>query len=233
MTQQLLAASEIAQKKIRLVRMLFFPGLNVDDTPLRRSEFWELIKTLCGAVTLVTLGIAILSFSLQRKVLEQEYRWRHMKEAQDILREWDNRTGETKATIESYFRRRYGWSVMQPISREDAIAIRSALAGDADLWKMRKDIIALLNYFETISTAALRGIADEEILRDTLGQPMIAWRGHLREFTDLMDSDQKRQVWQPYYQVVERWSPQAPTLRPNASPTGIKPSHSWGSPERR
>ena len=74
MTQQLLAASDIAQKKIRLVRMLFFPGLNVDDTPLRRSEFWELIKTLCGAVTLVTLGIAILSFSLQRKVLEQEYR---------------------------------------------------------------------------------------------------------------------------------------------------------------
>ena len=69
MTQQFVAALEIAQKKLRFMKLLFFPGIKVDEEPLRRNEFWELIKTLCGALTLISLGIAILSFYLQRNEL--------------------------------------------------------------------------------------------------------------------------------------------------------------------
>lgn len=222
--------------KFRLVKLLFFPGIDVEDTPLNRAEAWELIKILFGVFTLVSLCLAILSFWLQRTVLEKEYHWRHMKEAQDILREWDHRTGEKKQNIESYFRRRYHWAVMQRVSRQDAFALRNAVSGapngDDELWRLRNDVVALLNYFETISTAALRGIADQDILKDTLGQPMIAWREYLREFTDLIDADQKRLVWQPYYDIIEQWKPKPllpspPTFQPR------RQSHDWGSFERR
>ena len=229
---------QAAKERYRVIKMLFFPGLRVDATPLDRKEFWELIKIFFGAVTFVSVLIAILTFAFQESVVTREYNWRHMKEAQDILLEWDHRAGPSKASIESFFCRRHHWQSMQAITRDDALDLFNAFQPDdpypkpnspGERWNVRKDMITLLNYFETISTASQRGIADESILHESLGGPMVAWRGYLLEFTNMMDMKRKRPVWAPYYAIVEKW-----TYEPaRAQTNGQKPSHERGSFERR
>ena len=240
MTQQLLAAKNAAQRKVEFFRLLFFPGVSVDSRPLSRQEFWELLKIFFGAITFASVMIAVLSFWFQRSVIEQEYQWRHMKEAQDILKEWDQHTGAQKARIESFFRRQHRWNTMQTITREDAEALLDALGPDpsdespSEWWKVRLEVAALLNYFETISTASLRGIADEQIMRESLGDAMIAWRRYLQPYTDLIDAQQQRAVWQPYYELIARWTDASPAGKPGSRLLrDRKPSHARGSFERR
>jgi len=226
------------QSILQLIRLLFFPGVNVEDVPLKRNELWDLIKVGFAGVTLLSLGLAAFSIYTQQRGQERQYAWLRMKEAQDILKAWDDHTGPKKADIESYFRQRYGWRAMQPMPREDAIQIHDALAHatsdeDKTLWQLRNEIVALLNYFETISTAAQLRIADDAILKESLGTPMVNWREYLREFTDLMDADSKGPAWKPYYEVVDGWKAQE--IKPVSLQTSRsnRPRHGLAPEDRR
>lgn len=229
-----LPRSRPLKSTFKTAKLLFFPGLSLGEAGLTRTEVWDLIKVAFGAFTLFSLLFALLTFVNQQRSVTREYDWRHKKEAQDILKDWDKQTSTQKAGVESYFRKRHGWSQMQPISNEDGRALRDAFepganatVAEKELWEARGEVVALLNYFETISTAILREIADEDILRDSLGDPMIAWRSYLRNYTDLMDARESRLVWKPYYEIVDKWGGKV-----NTGETS-RPSHGWKSLEGR
>jgi hypothetical protein len=231
------AANGAGRTRLQKMRMFIFPGFVEEERPLTRAEFLDLLRTAFAAITFLSVVFAALTFMFQHQVVDREYEWRRKKEAQDVLKEWDQRTSRQKASIESFFKRRYGTATMVAIRPDDARAIVRALsptAADLDndqlqFWKLRLDIVELLNYFELISTACRRGIADEPILREALGPAMISWRTHLRPFTDAMDADMERPVWEPYYSIVASWQPPPRT----ASAGGKRPPHGWGSLESR
>src|ERR687888_252012 len=84
------------------------PGIAFEKPePLSRGDFLDILKTFFAALTFASVMIAGMSFYLQQRAISKEYEWRHKKEAQDILKAWDDRTSTQKASIESYFRRRY------------------------------------------------------------------------------------------------------------------------------
>jgi hypothetical protein len=107
---------------IRAIYRWLCPGVPLQDDldPLTRSEFLDLLKTVFAAITFVSVLIAAFTFSSQVRSSSKEYAWRHKKEAQDILKIWDERTSAQKAAIESYFRERHKWDRMYAITREDA-----------------------------------------------------------------------------------------------------------------
>ncbi len=198
-----------------------FPGVPAPSeheiAPLTRSEFLDVIRTTFALFTLVPIVLAISTFLLQERALSKEYDWRHKKEAQDIMQTWDSRTSAQKAKIESFFRARYQSNQMIPITREDAIAIRKARAPigaaaegspDNELWEVRVKLTELLNYFETVSTACIDDIADETILKNSLGGPMSDWHGYLKNYIAVANEQAEREIWKPYRELMERWYPE-------------------------
>lgn len=238
----------------RFVRWLF-PGLDWRTEKVTRQELLDYGKTVFAAVALVSMVPTSLSIYLQRSVIQAEYDWRHRKEAQDILRTWDERTSKSKAAIESFFRKRYDSDEMQPIRAGDAVALRTAnnpdildvlvnaaasephsVDGPAVWWNLRVSINEMLNYFELVSTECEQGIASEAIIRDSLGPPMVQWREYLRTYTDEMDRIQNRQVWGPYYRVTERWKNELARLNVRVPPPGSMRNNrvpDLPSPDRR
>jgi len=222
MSTTLLSQNKKAHAIWRSLKWIF-PGLPAlpDDnivTPLTRSEFLDLVKTMFAAITFVSVFIAVSTFSLQERALTKEYEWRHKKEAQDILQTWDSRTSMQKAKIESFFRRRYRSEHMVPITEEDAVAIRKARAplgwnpasvpkdAEEELWDVRVKLTELLNYFETVSTACLQDIANESILRESLGGAMRDWRRYLQNYTAIANQQSGREIWKPYRELMFRWN---------------------------
>lgn len=230
MTQRIASA----RNGVRLVREVLFPPIEkLQRSPVvDRREFWELLKVYFSAVTILSAMIAAAAFLFQQVSIRNEYEWRRMKEAQDILKDWDRRTGPNKAAIEAYFCRKHGWTDMQAITREDALSLEDRL-GTEEMLKIRAGVVELLNYFETISTAAAYKIASEAILRESLGSQMVRWRDYLREFTELVDRKNGEPAWGPYYSMVERWRKPAGTAETPAPGAKKRPSHDMGTIDRR
>jgi hypothetical protein len=197
-----------------------YPGRTEQAVLVDRKEFLDLLRTCFAVLAMFSVVIAAISVGMQSRLTEKEYDWRHHKEAQDLLRIWDERTSEHKAFIESFFKRRYRTEKMQQITPEDAAAIRHATAPENDdpstdtaaehasrqWWLLKLKITELLNFFEFLSTDCEARIADEDIIRESLGPPMIVWREYLRSYTDLADKESRREVWAPYYRTVATWS---------------------------
>jgi hypothetical protein len=189
-------------------RSRIFPHITFESSrPLSRAEFLDVLKTIFAAGTFLSLLFAVASFKL-------EHDWRRSIEAQNILKEWDIRTGEHKMLIESILDRRHQSHELY-VTAEEAKEIwftdhihsseEQGMDREHENWELKRHITTLFNYFESVSKTVLENLADEAILKDSLKGPMVDWRNHLREYTSLADQERHRAVWAPYYILADRW----------------------------
>jgi hypothetical protein len=198
----------------------------------RCGFLFEVIAAVGALVTAGSIGISFNAFRLQQEQLKDEQQWRREQLATEFLRQWDRETSANRKEVERLVVK---YQERNPAALTDTPAIGLALAAEAwaalgyteensrghDMWKLRDNIISMLNFFESMAVAVDRGSVDSAIIKDSMSGTMARWREKLRAFTDRADQSRKTRVWSPYYDLVDRWQPKKEPPAPRERGTNL------------
>ena len=143
--------------------------------------------------------------------LLQSSGWNKKKFAMDIVFDWNNKTAESKATIEKKFPKLFVGKIT-PISKAEANSLyKSKLADDI---KVRQEIDKLLNHLEAIAVACNNKAVNEEIIRSIFKSILMKFYRGLETYIKLVD-EKEEMTWKQLIKCVDNWKPRAQS---NSSP---------------
>jgi len=153
--------------------------------------------------------------------LKANHDWQRRQYAMEIFRGWNDNTADHAQAIENAFPhirdvdRTTG--KVNEITKEHAKRIYTCDFGDTKNWQLRFHIIELLNYLEFVAVAYSQGVADKQIILDSLKSPLIKWHDILKNFIETVSLCEGYEPWKPYIDVVAEWQqPKTKERKPTA-----------------
>jgi hypothetical protein len=199
-----------------------------DGTP-QGTSFWRRAVTAkegwAWSVLVVVIGIGSLLIGARelentQEALQQANNLSKKRYATDLITQWNKDTPEPKGRVHHSFpdlvTGAYGadgkpaclcseWSE----SEWDTLYVEGRV-GDVDRRQLREDIVWMLNYFEAVAVAYDRGLADSEIIEDSLKSLMVRWHECFGGFMLESFKRHRRNSWRALSRRVQAWHESEP-----------------------
>ena len=143
-------------------------------------------------------------------VLKSNHDWQRRQYALDIYRDWNKNTSEHYRAIENALPRirdidKNKGSINELSKDRARIIYGSDPLTDSENFALRFHITQLLNYLEFVATAYNSNVADEQVILETMKNPIISWVNILSNFLEVSELSLGYQPWQPLRDTVKQW----------------------------
>jgi hypothetical protein len=160
-------------------------------------------------LTTVGLLISALSLAVAAYGIRENHEWNRRHFAAEMMREWNTSSSQHKVAIESAYPEFYQKEADElsraRMSPEEAKKVYTSTPKDSLRWETRNHCIALLNYFEYVTAAYEKNVADRNIIEDSFQPTILRWHHDLEEFISIMQKIRGYHPWPPLQRTVAKW----------------------------
>lgn len=152
---------------------------------------WTSVMT--GIATVIAVIIAIIS-------LIKQYKWNRKHYATDLIKQY-NDSGRiyTKIIVKYFELKPNEIKIITKNQSEELINEKT----DKKKIDCREAIYCLLNFFEYVTVSVTKGVADKNIINDSLFPVMKRWENILSQFINYIEKDSGINYWKPFSDYIK------------------------------
>jgi hypothetical protein len=157
-------------------------------------------------VAVLGLLVTSLGFSLVIVQLYLEFRWRRRQYAVQMVAEWNEQTGPYRRGIDDCLPGLLDVSGPRrhvQLTDADAELVYSANpTDDPQRFKLKQDIIELLNYCEYVAVSASNAVADKAIVYRSFLLTLRVWHDELLPYIRVTEKHRGYNPWEPFNNFI-------------------------------
>lgn len=179
----------------------------------------KLLIAIASAIIAITalvlarrqFALARSQFDLARKVLTDNHEYSRRLYAAQLVGLWDEKTLSSRQAVMSHWAACFNqnikieWRSIDEV-RQKQLKLRKDSPDSLSHPPLITDQMAkILNFLELIATAALNGVGDEDILKQSFDITLNRWYLILEDFRDHMKTQRGYDPWGPLPRLHKRW----------------------------